>query len=76
MEDLRREKEKLREEKNDILIRMNKQLETEKTEKRNLKTECDKSYIKIRQFENENSTFHNKLADKDSQISRLKKVKI
>lgn len=74
MEELRREKERLREEKNDILIKLNKQIEVEKSDKRNIKTEFDKSLIKIRQFENEISHLSNKLADKESLATRLQRV--
>jgi hypothetical protein len=74
MEELRREKEKLRDEKNDILIKLNKQIETEKTEKRHVKAELDKSHIRIRQLENEISHIANKYADKDTIVQRLTKV--
>jgi len=72
MEELRREKEKLREEKNDILIKLNKQVDVEKNEKRAQKAEADRLLIKVRQLETALSNYDNKFGDEEAELIRLK----
>lgn len=76
MEEIRREKEKLREEKNDILIKLNKQIDIEKQEKRNHKAEHDRLIIKVRQLENELSHVSDKAGDKNEAVLRIERVYI
>jgi len=73
MEEIRREKEKLRDEKNDILIKLNKQIEIEKQEKRQHKAEHDRLVIRVRQLENEISNLSDKAGDKHEAVSRIEK---
>jgi len=73
-DDLRREKERLREEKNDLLIKCNKQIQNEKHEKRMYKSENDRLVLKIRQMDMELASFSNKTEDNESGFSRLTKV--
>ena len=74
MEDLRREKDRLREEKNDILIKLNRHIELEKGEKRGFKSENDRLSLKVRQLENDLSSIYTKIDDKQAEIDRLQKV--
>lgn len=65
------EKDRLREEKNEILLKFNKQIEVERADRRAAKAEADKSHVRVRQLEMEIQNLQNKVLDKEKDNQQI-----
>ena len=72
--ELTEEKDKLRDEKNEILLKLNKQIEHERSDRRNAKAEADKAHVRVRQLEIEIQNLQNKVLDKEKDNQLLASV--
>ena len=70
------EKDKLRDEKNEILLKLNKQIEHERSNRRAAKSEADKANVRVRQLEIEIQNLQNKVLDKEKDNQLLASVSL
>ena len=74
MNDIMDEKDKLRDEKNEILLKLNKQIENERADRRASKSDADKAHVRVRQLEIEIQNLQNKVLDKEKDNQLISSV--